>query len=256
MRVALFATCLIDTFRPSIGFATLKLLEAAGCEVDVPLSQTCCGQPAYNSGDVKNARAIAKQTMEMFGDYSHVVIPSGSCAGMLTKHYPQLFHGDPVWLARAQDFAGRCYELIEFLHDVLHVSVFPTKYDGTVTYHDSCSSLREIKSSQKARNLLRKVETTTFSELPNAEVCCGFGGTFSVKFPDISGRIVDDKVASIESTDADMLLSADLGCLLNIAGRMKRLNKSTRVFHIAEFLAGMAEGPGIGENESEQDASR
>lgn len=253
MRVALFATCLIDTFRPSVGFATIKLLEDAGCEVEVPLQQTCCGQPAYNNGDADNARAIAQQAIETFTDFPYVVIPSGSCAGMLVKHYPQLFADDPVWQARAQAFAGRCYELVEFLHDILQVETFPVSHDGTLTYHDSCSSLREIKASQKARNLLNRTQNTSFSELPNSEVCCGFGGTFSVKYPDISTRMVDDKINNIETTGANLLLSADLGCLVNIAGRLKRLDKPIRVFHLAEFLAGMTDSPGIGEGPTEQD---
>lgn len=250
MRVALFATCLVDTFRPSVGFASIKLLEDAGCKVEVPLSQTCCGQPAYNSGDADNARAIAKQVIETFADYPYVVIPSGSCGGMLIKHYPELFENDTQWRQRAEDFASRCHELISFLHDVLNIRSFSIQAGGSVTYHDSCSSLREIGVSQKARDLLTSIEGLTFTELPDAEVCCGFGGTFAVKFTDISQRMVDDKIANIDKTDAHTLLSADLGCLMNIAGRMKRLNKTTRVFHIAEYLAGMAEGPGIGENES------
>lgn len=253
MHVALFATCLVDTFRPSVAFASIKLLEDAGCQVEVPLSQTCCGQPAYNNGDVDNARAIAKQVIETFEDYPYVVIPSGSCGGMLIKHYPELFEDDAQWRQRAEDFASRCHELISFLHHKLNLHTISIQHQGRVTYHDSCSSLRETGSSQIARDLLTSVEGLRLAELADAEVCCGFGGTFAVKFTDISQRMVDDKIANIDKTNAPMLLSADLGCLMNIAGRMKRLSKSTRVFHIAELLAGMAQGPGIAENESRQD---
>jgi len=215
MRVALFATCLIDSFRPSAGFATIKLLEDAGCTVEVPSAQTCCGQPAYNSGDLANARALARQVIETFIAYDYVVIPSGSCGGMLIKHYPALFTEDDEFRRQAENFAGRCYELVTFLHDVLQLRRFPATYHGKVTYHDSCSSLRETQSSQKARALLKGIDGADFVELPDAEVCCGFGGTFAVKYPDISQRIVDDKIANIEKTTAPLLLSADLGCLLH-----------------------------------------
>jgi L-lactate dehydrogenase complex protein LldE len=252
MRVALFVTCLVDSFRPSVGFATLKLLEDAGCEVEVPEAQTCCGQPAYNSGDAGNARAIARQVIEAFSGYEYVIIPSGSCAGMLIKHYPQLLADDEAWRQRAEQFSSRCYELVTFLHDVLQIKTFPARPNTSITYHDSCSLLREIQASQKARALLQSTEGVEFKESPNTEVCCGFGGTFAVKFSEISTRMADDKIASIEASEAQMLLAADLGCLLHIAGRMKRCNNSTRVFHIAEFLAGMAHGPGIGEKEHQQ----
>lgn len=250
MRVALFVTCLVDLYRPSVGFAAVKLLEQAGCEVEVPAAQTCCGQPAYNNGDLENSRAIARQVIQSFADYSHVVVPSGSCGGMIRTHYPDLFDGDPEWEPRARDLATRCHELVSFLCDVLHYAPHDVAYAGTVTYHDSCSSLRELGIRAQPRQLLSSIDHLNLSELPDTESCCGFGGTFCVKYPEISARMVSDKVRNIEASGADTLLAADLGCLLNIAGRLRRLDKPVRVYHVAEVLAGMADVPGIGEGES------
>jgi len=247
MHVALLATCLVDIFRPTAGFAAVSLLEQAGCDVNVPAEQTCCGQPAYNNGDITNARILAKQVIGMLSEYEYVVVPSASCAGMLKQHYPQLFADDPLWRDKALDLSQRCYELVGFLHDVLHVSDFPVQYEGSITYHDSCSSLREVPSTQKVRTLLASNKKLQFTELKDAEVCCGFGGTFCVKFPEIATSMVNDKVANIEASGAGVLVSADMGCMLHIAGRLKRLNKPIRVYHIAELLAGMTDTPGIGD---------
>ena len=253
MRIALFATCLIDTFRPSAGFAAIKLLEQAGYQVDVPEMQTCCGQPAYNNGDLENARKIARQTIETFNDYEYIVIPSGSCAGMLIHHYPKLFEDSPDWQSKAMDLSRRCYEFTNFLHDVSKNTSFAVKRHDpaiapvSVTYHDSCSSLREIGTKQQTRNLINSNENLNLIELDDSETCCGFGGTFCVKFPEISEHMVNDKVASIVATGAEILASADMGCLLNIAGRLKRLNKPIKVFHIAELLAGETDKAGIGD---------
>ena len=251
MHIALFATCLVDMFRPNAGFAAVSLLEKAGCEVDVPLVQTCCGQPAYNNGDLDNARRLARQVIETFGDYDYVVVPSGSCAGMLIHHYPSLFEDDAGWHQRAMDLAARCHELVSFLHDILEVTSFPIFEHGSITCHDSCSSLREIHARQKSRNLLAANDQLKLIELNESEVCCGFGGTFCVKYPEISESMVNDKVANIEATGAEILVSGDMGCLLNIAGRLKRLNKPIRVYHIAELLAGMTNVPGIGDGADE-----
>ena len=247
MRVALLATCLVDVFRPNAGFAAVSLLQQAGCDVDVPVQQTCCGQPAYNNGDAANARELAKQVMNLFKNYDYIVVPSASCAGMLKQHYPRLFEDDPVWREMALDLSRRCYELIGFLHDILNLAGMPIAYQGAITYHDSCSSLREVPGKQQVRALLAGNEKLQLVELKDAEVCCGFGGTFCVKFPEIATAMVDDKVADIEASGAQLLVSADLGCLLHIAGRLKRLNKSIQVYHIAELLAGMLDTPGIGE---------
>lgn len=247
MRIALFATCLIDTFRPSAGFAAIKLLEQAGYQVDVPETQTCCGQPSYNNGDLDNARKIAQQTIETFKNYEYVVIPSGSCAGMLIKHYPTLFDHSPEWQTKATDLSKRCYELINFLHDVSKKPLVPFKQTGSVTCHDSCSSLREIGNKQQTRNLINTDENLNLIELEDSETCCGFGGTFCVKYPEISEHMVDDKVKNINATGAETLVSGDLGCLLNISGRLKRLNSPIKVFHIAELLAGETGDAGIGD---------
>lgn len=251
MHIALFATCLVDLFRPNAGFAAISLLENAGCVVDVPLGQTCCGQPAYNNGDLDSARKIAKQVIETFGDYGYVVVPSASCAGMLIHHYPRLFEDNPDWHRKAMDLSSRCHELVSFLHDILKVTLFPMQYQGSITCHDSCSSLREVNVKQKVRNLLACNNKLNLIELNDAEICCGFGGTFCVKYPEISVSMVNDKVANIEATGAEILVSGDMGCLLNISGRLKRLNKPIRVFHIAELLADMTDVPGIGDSADE-----
>ena len=246
MRIALFATCLIDSFRPSAGFAVIKLLEQAGYQVDVPEMQTCCGQPAYNNGDLKSARKIAQQTIEIFEQYDYVIIPSGSCAGMLIQHYPNLFEDNPEWKNKATDLSRRCYEFTIFLHDVCKKITFPIKNKVSITCHDSCSSLRETGSKQQIRNLINSNKNLNLIELNDSDTCCGFGGTFCVKYPEISEQMVNDKVANIMATGAEILVSADLGCLLNIAGRLKRLKSPIKVFHIAELLAGETDKAGMG----------
>ncbi|MFW2371927.1 MAG: (Fe-S)-binding protein [Gammaproteobacteria bacterium] len=243
MRVALFVTCLIDLIRPRAGFAAVRLLQLAGCEVVVPEQQTCCGQPAYNNGDADNARAIACQVIDYLEGFSHVVIPSGSCAGMIVHHYPRLFDQEPAWQQRAEQLAGRCYELTQFLVDVVGMTNFNAYYSGKVTYHDSCSARREMHVYEQPRLLLDKVTGLTRVEPEDSEQCCGFGGTFSVKFAEISTAIVDAKVKHIGQTGADTLVAGDLGCLLNIAGRLSRQHKPIKAFHIAELLAGMTEQP-------------
>jgi L-lactate dehydrogenase complex protein LldE len=249
MRVGLFVTCLVDLYRPSVGYATVKLLQAAGCDVEVPAGQTCCGQPAYNNGDVPDAKAIARNTIQAFEGYDYVVAPSGSCGGMIKLHYPEMFADDPEWLPRAQDLAERTHELTSFLTDVLKAVPEPVSFDARVTYHDSCSSLREMRVREQPRQLLAGVQGLELTEMRNTEVCCGFGGTFCVKYPDVSERMVSDKAAAIAETGADTLLAGDMGCLLNIAGRLKRLRQPVRVYHIAEVLAGMTDGPGLGDGE-------
>jgi L-lactate dehydrogenase complex protein LldE len=247
MPIALFVTCLADLFRPSVGFAALKLLRDAGCEVLVPREQTCCGQPAYNNGDREAARAIGRQVIRTFEGYNQVVVPSGSCAGMLRRHYPALFAEIPEWAERAQALAARTQELTAFLADRLKAVPSLTRFDARATYHDSCSALREMGVHSQPRRLLASVEGLELVEMAETGTCCGFGGTFCVKFPEISQRMVDDKIAAIEAAGADTLVAGDLGCLLNIAGRLSRRGSAVRVFHVAEVLAGMAKGPGIGE---------
>jgi L-lactate dehydrogenase complex protein LldE len=247
VRVALFVTCLVDLFRPSVGFAAIKLLEQAGCSVDVPRAQTCCGQPAYNSGDRADAKAIALQVLDAFAGYEYVVAPSGSCAGMIRQHYPELFADDPVNLPRAREFAGRSWELVSFLVDVCGMRSVGARWDREVTYHDACSGLRELGVKLQPRQLLASVAGLTLKELPGAEDCCGFGGTFCVKYPDISDKMVSDKEADIAATGAEAVLAGDLGCLLNIAGKLHRQGRPVEARHIAEILAGMTEAtPPIG----------
>lgn len=246
-HVGLFVTCLVDLMRPAVGFAAVKLLEDAGCRVSVPEDQTCCGQPAYNSGDRADAVALAKRVIAAFEGFDYVVLPSGSCAGMIRKHYPGLFAGDAAWEARAQALAERTHELTAFLVDVLGVESVAARLDAAVTYHDSCSGLRELGVKAQPRRLLASVDGLELRESASAETCCGFGGTFCVKYPDISGRIVDVKADDLMATGADLVLAGDMGCLLNIAGRLKRKGAALQARHVAEVLAGETDVPAIGE---------
>jgi L-lactate dehydrogenase complex protein LldE len=245
-RVGLFATCLVDLMRPSVGFAAAKLLEDAGCSVEVP-RQTCCGQPAYNSGDRTTTREIAAQVIATFAPYDYVVAPSGSCAGMLKVHYPQLFRDDPNRLPRAEAFAAKTFELVSFLVDVLGVSRVAADHRGSVTYHDACSGLRELGVRAQPRKLLATVGGLELKEMREADVCCGFGGTFCVKYPAISNVIVGKKAENIAAAGADLLLAGDLGCLMNMAGKLQREGKPVAARHVAEVLAGMTNDPPIGE---------
>ncbi len=245
-HVGLFVTCLVDLFRPSVGFAAVKLMEDAGCVVDAPTAQTCCGQPAYNSGDRDDTRAIAKATIEAFEDFDYVVAPSGSCAGMLKKHYPGLFAGDEKWEPRAAAFAEKVHELVSFLTDVLEIEKVTAQLDGKATYHDSCSGLRELNIHDQPRKLLKSVKGLKVQEMEEADVCCGFGGIFCVKYGEISNSIVEQKTANIAASGADMLLAGDLGCLMNMAGKLKRQHSSVEVRHVAEVLAGMTDNAPIG----------
>jgi len=246
LRVGLFVTCLVDLIRPSIGFAAAKLLQEAGCIVEVP-EQTCCGQPAFNSGDRATTRQIAEQVITAFEPYHYVVAPSGSCAGMLKTHYPELFAGDAAWAPRVERFSMKSYELVSFLVDVLRISKVDAAFDGTVTYHDSCSGLRELGIKAQPRRLLAGVKGLALKEMHDADVCCGFGGTFCVKYPEISNTIVSKKAEHIAATGAGTLLAGDLGCLLNMAGRLQRLGKPVQARHVAEVLAGTLATPAIGE---------
>ena len=247
-RVALFVTCLVDLYRPNVGFSAIELLEKAGCTVEVPRAQTCCGQPAYNSGDRATARDLARAVVDAFLPYDYVVVPSGSCGGMIAHHYPGLFADDPEYRGKAERLAAKTHELVSFLTDVRGMTAVAARYDGVVTYHDSCSGLRELGIRAQPRALLGSVAGLTLKELADRDVCCGFGGTFCVKYPDISVRMVGDKVRDIASTGADTVLAGDMGCLLNIAGRLKREGSAVKVRHVAEVLAGRTgAAPAIGE---------
>jgi len=241
MRVGLFVTCLVDLVRPRIGFAALALLEAAGCEVTVPRTQTCCGQPGYNSGDRRTALALARKVLDEFEGCDYVVAPSGSCAGMIRTHYPDLFSGEPD-RERAARLCEHTYELTDFLVNVAKLERVPGSFGGVVTYHDSCAGLRELGVKAQPRALLAKVSGLTLKEMDEAEVCCGFGGAFAVKFGDISSHIADRKCANVAATGADALVLGDLGCMLNIEGRLRRRgDMKTKVLHVAEVLAGVSE---------------
>jgi L-lactate dehydrogenase complex protein LldE len=239
MRVGLFVTCLVDLMRPRIGFAALALLEGAGCEVVVPEAQTCCGQPGYNSGDREGARRLARKVVAVFEGYDYVVAPSGSCAGMIRTHYPELLADDPQWAPRAKALAAKTWELTDFLVRVAKVDTVPGRFAGSVTYHDSCSGLRELGVRDQPRALLGKVPGLGLREMQEAQACCGFGGTFALKFGEISTRIVDVKCDRIAECGADAVVLGDLGCMLNIEGRLRRRGDTkTRVLHVAEVLAG------------------
>ena len=246
-RVGLFVTCLIDLIRPTVGFAAVKLLENARCIVEVPPLQVCCGQPAYNSGDRATTKQIARQVIEAFEGYPHIVAPSGSCAGMLSHHYPGLFDDDPAMKARAEALASRTHELMAFLVDVLGVAKVDAHYEGAVTYHDSCSGLRELGVKQQPRALLGSVKGLSLREMKTPEVCCGFGGTFCVKYPEISNAMVGEKTNDIAATGADTLIAGDLGCLMNMAGKLQREGRAVKVRHVAEVLADMGGDAAIGE---------
>jgi L-lactate dehydrogenase complex protein LldE len=242
MRLALYVTCLVDLMRPSVGFASLRLLESAGCEVVVPEGQTCCGQPAWSAGNRALAADLAKKAITELAGYDYVVIPSGSCTDQIRNVYPQLFANDAEWGPRARALAERAYELTQFLVDVLKFSKPLVGFDGSVTYHDSCKGLRGLGIKQQPRELLLKVAGLSLKEMPDCEECCGFGGAFSVRFGEVSTQIVDRKCESIARGAADAVVGGDLGCLINIEGRLRRRGDlETRVLHIAEVLAGGAQ---------------
>ncbi len=250
MRVGFYVTCLVNTFRPSVAFASIKLLEQAGCEVVVPKAQSCCGQPGYNPGDDDNTRDIARQLIDTFFDFDYVVLPSGSCAGMIKHHYAPLFEAEPEYQNKARQLAEKVFEITQFLHDVLGVSLSAVDSKSqTFTYHDSCAGLRELSIKQQPRALLQQAGVS-IQELANTEECCGFGGTFCAKMPDISTAMADDKLVAAEATKATTLLGGDMGCLLNLSGRAKRENKSLQCRHVIEVLADELDKPAIGEPES------
>jgi L-lactate dehydrogenase complex protein LldE len=243
MRVGFFVTCLVDLMRPTIGFAALKLLESGGAEVYVPAGQTCCGQPAYNSGDRADALDLARKVIDEFEGCDYVVAPSGSCSGMIRTHYEELCAGDSALQSRAKALAAKTWEITAFLVEVLKIDKVPGAFDGTITYHDCCAGLREMGVKAQPRELLAKVAGVKLKEMAEPETCCGFGGAFSVKFGEISARLADNKCGHIEAAGTDAVVLGDLGCMLNIEGRLRRRgDTSTQVLHVAEILAG--ERPG------------
>ena len=248
-RVGLFVTCLVDLVRPQVGFAAAKLIADAGFEIFVPKIQTCCGQPAWNTGGDRDARDIARSVIEAFSDFDYVVAPSGSCAGMIKRHYPEVLADDEVWLPKARALAAKTFELMSFLVRVGKVTKVKASYAGQVCCHDSCSALREMGVREEPRELLKTVEGLTLVEANEREICCGFGGLFSVKYPEISGSMADDKIEAIAETRAETLVGPDLGCLLHLAGRLEKTGKKMRVLHAAEVLAGMGAEPALGETQ-------
>jgi L-lactate dehydrogenase complex protein LldE len=233
-------------FRPQVGFAAAKLLEQAGCDVEVPV-QTCCGQPAYNAGDAKDAAALARNIIALFEGYDFVVAPSGSCSGMVRVHYPRLLQDDVLWSERARKLAAKTHELFSFLVNVRGMKRVEAACNGIAAYHDSCSSLREMNVSSEPRALLSSVDGLSLRDLQEPQTCCGFGGFFSVKYPEISGRMADDKLLDAKSQRVDMIVGGDLGCLLHLAGRLKRRGETTEVRHAAELLANMTNEPALGD---------
>lgn len=237
MRAALFVTCLVDLMRPRIGFAAIELLEAAGCEVVVPPPQTCCGQPAWNSGDRAAAAKLAKKLIAEFEGHEYVVAPSGSCADHIRTEYPVILAAEPDWHARAVALGSRVYELTDFLVNVAKLAAVPGNFAGSVTYHDSCSGLRSLGIKQQPRSLLAKLPAVELKEMNGAEECCGFGGTFAVKFGALSAAIAGKKCGNACATGAGTIVGGDLGCLLNIEGKLRRQgDEKTRVLHVAEVL--------------------
>lgn len=237
MRAALFITCLTDLFFPETGEDVVRLLRRLGVQVTFPKGQTCCGQPAYNSGFHQDTRALARHFFEVFGDSEVIVSPSGSCVAMVREGYPRLFAGDPVWERRAQAVAARTFELSEFLVDVLRVEDVGARWSGTVTYHDACHTARSLGVREQPRRLLRHVQGLELVEMSHSDFCCGFGGSFSVRMPDISGAMLDEKMSHIQASGAPTVVTTDAGCIMNISGGLRRRGLPVQVLHLANILA-------------------
>jgi len=237
-RVALFITCLGDMFYPQVGEATVKLLRRVGMQVDFPRRQTCCGQPAYNSGFQRVTRQLAEHFVEVFAEAECVVTPFGSCAALVKNEYPHLFDDDPSMRKRVTALGARTYELTSFLVDILGVDDLGASFSGRVTYHDGCHAYRGLGIYDAPRRLLANVKGLELIEMELPIWCCGFGGTFSVRMPDVSGAMVDEKIRRIQATGAETIISTEFGCMMNIAGRLSRLGLPQRIVHIASLLAG------------------
>jgi L-lactate dehydrogenase complex protein LldE len=236
-RVSLFVTCIVDQLFPKVGMAMAEVLERAGYSVDFPEAQTCCGQPAFNSGYRAEARSVARHFLDVFRDAEYIVVPSGSCTSMISHHYAELFHKDPEALARAHALEPRVWEFSKFLTDVAKVDDVGARFDDVVTYHDSCHALRELGIKDAPRRLLAKVRGLELREMVPAEECCGFGGTFSVKFAELSGAMAQTKIDAILRTHANTVVSIDSSCLMQIQGVLSRMGSNIRTLHLAEVLA-------------------
>jgi L-lactate dehydrogenase complex protein LldE len=237
MKVSLFITCLVDQFFPEVGMSMVSVLRRLGVEVDFPTAQTCCGQPAFNSGFSSEARELARRFIGIFENSEYIVAPSGSCTSMVRVFYKELFNDDPEWQKRAESLASRTYEFTEFVVDILGVDDVGASYRGKVALHQSCHLLRELNVRTEPQRLLKSVKGIELVELERADACCGFGGLFSIKYPEISSGILEDKIGSVEKSGADVLVACDVGCLMHIAGGLSRQDKATRTMHIAELLA-------------------
>jgi L-lactate dehydrogenase complex protein LldE len=236
-RVALFVTCIVDQFFPRVGLAMAEVLERLGYRVDFPEAQTCCGQPAFNTGYREEARRVARHLLSVFRDAEYVVVPSGSCTSMITRHYEELFRKDPEALEQTRRLAPRVWEFSQFLLEVAGVEDVGARLPAVVTYHDSCHALRELGIREGPRRLLAKVRGLELREMPASQECCGFGGTFSVKFPEISASMVRTKVEAIHQTGAQYVVSVDASCLMQIQGALNRAGSPVRTLHLAEVLA-------------------
>jgi L-lactate dehydrogenase complex protein LldE len=241
-KAALFATCIVDQLYPKVGVSVVRVLRRLGVEIDFPMDQTCCGQPLYNSGFTRQARSLARRVLRSFKNSDYVVVPSGSCAAMIRVFYLDLLRDNAALLQQAQELSPRVYEFSEFLVKVLGVEDLGASYPGTAAYHPSCHLLRELEVREEPRRLLRHVRDLQLRELPQEETCCGFGGTFTVKFPHISQGMLDDKIANITATGADTLVSCDMSCLMHIAGALGRRGSEMNVRHLAQVLD-QADGP-------------
>jgi L-lactate dehydrogenase complex protein LldE len=237
LRVSLFVTCVVDQLFPQVGIAMADVLESIGCVVDFPEAQTCCGQPAFNSGYRDEARDVASHFLDVFEDCEYIVSPSGSCTAMVSHHYAELFHNDQVRMEQVRRIASRTYEFSAFLTEVLGADDVGARFPHKVTYHDSCHALRELKIKEPPRRLLSRVRELTLQEMDTAEECCGFGGTFSVKFPTVSGGMARTKIDSILRTGADTVVSLDASCLMQLRGALSRAGSPIRTMHLAEVLA-------------------
>jgi len=236
-KITLFVQCLVDGLYPEVGEAMLTIFERLGIQVDCPGGQTCCGQPAFNAGHWKAARVAAKRFIEIFEDAEWIVCPSGSCVNMVKNHYKDLFEDDAAWAERSKQVGLRTFELSQFLVDILGIENTDTSYHGKITYHDSCHLLRGLGVKEQPRRLLRHLKQAQFVEMKDSDRCCGFGGTFSVKYPDISTAMVDEKIRNIIASGADTVTGCDISCLMNIQGRLSRMGSQIKVRHIAQLLA-------------------
>jgi L-lactate dehydrogenase complex protein LldE len=236
-RVSLFVTCIVDQVFPQVGIAITQVLERLGYQVDFPRAQTCCGQPAFNSGYTEEARKIARHFLDVFRDSETIIVPSGSCTSMISHHFADIFENDPQLLAEARALEPRVFEFSRFLLEVAGVEDVGARFDGVVTYHDSCHALRELRIKAGPRKLLSKVRGLTLAEMSTAEECCGFGGTFSIKFPEVSGAMARTKIDSIQQTGASTIVSIDSSCLMQLQGVIDRAGLPIRTLHLAEVLA-------------------